>query len=185
MRQQSLDVQAAAEQRGGSGGGLQPPWGAALLSEEERQRGVSFWGSGARVHALAHRLRNGQPVKAAFLGGSITAGSGVADTKACYASRFAQWLNATFPHRCEGLCRRLHGQDSRLQQQGGWQAAGTAPTSPPPPPRPCRDHAFENRGTPAAQSMFAAPCVDQLVPPVRATPGPAASCIQWPLLSSC
>lgn len=60
--------------------GLQPPqlnttW-APLLTPEELQRGITYYGSGARLRRLARLLLDGQPVKAVAIGGSVTAAYG-------------------------------------------------------------------------------------------------------------
>ena len=73
-----------------------------MFTEEERLRGLSYLGGGARMRAFARRLLDGQPIKAVFLGGSITAGSGAGDVPFTFVSRFAQYLNASFPLRCVG-----------------------------------------------------------------------------------
>lgn len=80
--------------------GLQPPkmpW-APLLTGEEQGKGVSHYGGGARLRAVAAKLLAGQPVKAFTLGGSVTYGHGVDDLSLAYSSLFFRYLNETFPH---------------------------------------------------------------------------------------
>lgn len=95
---------------------LELPWGPPLFTDEERLRGMSYLGGGARMRAFACKLMGGGPVKVVFLGGSITAGRGAGDeAKLSYVPRFARYLNATFPARwgwrhsngweCKGACR--------------------------------------------------------------------------------
>lgn len=79
---------------------LELPWGPPLFTEEERMRGMSYLGGGARMRALACKLMGGGPAKVVFLGGSITAGRGAGDEAVLsYVPRFAAYLNATFPTR--------------------------------------------------------------------------------------
>ena len=60
---------------------MQLPWDPAL-SREELRRGQMYFGSGARLHKLAHKLLAGQPIKAVALGGSIT-GKGTQEGLRC------------------------------------------------------------------------------------------------------
>jgi hypothetical protein len=69
---------------------MEMPW-QAVLTEEERARGISFYGSGGRLRAVGRRLLEGQPIHVHLLGGSITA-------QGRYAELLAAWLNASFPH---------------------------------------------------------------------------------------
>ena len=67
------------------------PWREAL-TEKERRRGITYYGSGDRLQALGRRLLQGRPVSIHLIGGSITfAGK--------YAAQVMQWLNASLPHR--------------------------------------------------------------------------------------
>jgi hypothetical protein len=63
------------------------------------ERGLSYYGSGARLRAVAAKLLAGKPIKAYTLGGSVTFGKGASEERFNYANRFFQFLNATFPHR--------------------------------------------------------------------------------------
>ena len=78
---------------------LQLPW-APILTPEEVQQGTTFYGGGARLRRMAAKLRAGRPVKVVTLGGSVTYGHGVEDLSLSYPSRFFQFINASFPHRC-------------------------------------------------------------------------------------
>jgi hypothetical protein len=78
---------------------LRLPW-PPLFSEEEVQRGTAYYGSGARLRRVAAKLLNGQPITVVTLGGSVTSGSGVPTPQQNYASRFFQFINSSFPHRC-------------------------------------------------------------------------------------
>ena len=71
----------------------------ALLTRDELLRGMAFYGTGRRLQRMARKLLDGQPVKVAMLGGSITKGSGASGPEASYPSRFFEALNASFPHR--------------------------------------------------------------------------------------
>ncbi len=75
------------------------PW-EPLLTTAELRRGLAYYGSGARLQALASKLLAGQPVKVYALGGSVTGGGGSSHAPArAYVSRFFKWINTTFPHR--------------------------------------------------------------------------------------
>lgn len=77
---------------------LDLPW-EPLLTTAELRRGLAYYGSGARLQALASKLLAGRPVKVYTLGGSVTGGGGSSYAPAtAYVSRFFQWINATFPH---------------------------------------------------------------------------------------
>ena len=122
---------------------LRVPWGP-LLTQQEALRGLSYYGSGARIQAVASKLLAGQPIKARgavatghgggrcagpaarlrlrrlrprshaacawaacrlplqvfTLGASVTRGIGTTDRKYSYASRFFEFINAAFPHKC-------------------------------------------------------------------------------------
>lgn len=78
---------------------LQLPW-APLLTAEEVQQGTTYYGGGARLRAVAAKLLAGQAIKVFTLGGSVTYGHGVEDLTLSYPSRFFQFINASFPHRC-------------------------------------------------------------------------------------
>ena len=82
-----------------TGGGAVPPLPPPLLGEEDQQRGITYYGSGARLRALAAKLLAGRPIRAYVVGGSVTFGHGVEDSRLCFASRFFSAVNATFPHR--------------------------------------------------------------------------------------
>jgi hypothetical protein len=62
-----------------------------VLREEERHRGMSFYGSGGRVRRLGQRLLDGQPITVHMIGGSITA-------HGLYPSLLMSWINSSFPH---------------------------------------------------------------------------------------
>ncbi|KAI3430747.1 hypothetical protein D9Q98_009159 [Chlorella vulgaris] len=71
-------------------GRLRIPW-TEVLREEERHRGMSFYGSGGRVRRLGQRLLDGQPITVHMIGGSITA-------HGLYPSLLMSWINSSFPH---------------------------------------------------------------------------------------
>ncbi|KAL4442042.1 hypothetical protein ABPG77_011303 [Micractinium sp. CCAP 211/92] len=82
------------------------PW-EPLLTTAELRRGLAYYGSGARLQALAGKLLAGQPVKVYALGGSVTGGGGSSHAPArAYVSRFFKWINTTFPHREHVLVNR-------------------------------------------------------------------------------
>lgn len=70
---------------------IQPTW-AAVLTEEEAQRGLAYQGSGNSVRRVAGKLLRGEPVQVFTLGGSVTVG-------ASWARLVFDALNASFPHR--------------------------------------------------------------------------------------
>lgn len=75
-----------------------PPW-QPLLRPAELQRGLAFYGSGARIQRVAARLLAGEPIKAFTIGGSVTRGAGASSPDTTFAERFFAFLNSTFPHR--------------------------------------------------------------------------------------
>ncbi|KAL4429381.1 hypothetical protein ABPG77_005155 [Micractinium sp. CCAP 211/92] len=74
------------------------PW-KPLLSHRDVRRGLSYYGSGDRLQALLAKLQAGRPIKAYTLGGSVTKGQGASAPEKGYASRFFEFINATWPHR--------------------------------------------------------------------------------------
>ncbi|PRW60976.1 hypothetical protein C2E21_0414 [Chlorella sorokiniana] len=74
------------------------PW-EPLLTREELLRGLSYYGTGARLQAVAAKLLAGQPIKVYTLGGSITRGGGARSEELKYVARFFNAINASFPHR--------------------------------------------------------------------------------------
>lgn len=87
---------------------LQPPqlnttW-APLLTPEELQRGITYFGSGARLRRLARLLLDGQPVKAVVIGGSVTAMAG----PECAGAGGAPCLCACGAALAAALLRRTH-----------------------------------------------------------------------------
>ncbi|KAL4447553.1 hypothetical protein ABPG75_004772 [Micractinium tetrahymenae] len=76
---------------------LAVPWGP-LLTQEEAERGLSYWGSGERLKKVAAKLVAGKPIKVYTLGASVTRGIGTTDRRYSYASRFFEYINSTFPH---------------------------------------------------------------------------------------
>ncbi|KAL4440672.1 hypothetical protein ABPG77_000381 [Micractinium sp. CCAP 211/92] len=79
--------------------GLPPPPWRPLLRSEELQRGLAFYGSGARIQRVASKLLAGHPIKAFTIGGSVTRGAGASSPDRSFPERFFAFLNATFPHR--------------------------------------------------------------------------------------
>lgn len=75
-----------------------PPW-QPLLEPHVLQRGLAYYGSGARIERVAGKLLDGQRIKAFTIGGSVTSGAGASDVSRNYASRFFHFINTTFPHR--------------------------------------------------------------------------------------
>lgn len=90
---------------------LTVPWGP-LLTQEEAERGLSYWGSGERLKRFAAKLMAGKPVKVYTLGASVTRGIGTTDRQYSYASRFFQYINSTFPHRHHEFVNRGIGGTS-------------------------------------------------------------------------
>ena len=77
----------------------QLPW-PPLLTEEEVQRGTTYYGSGNRLRRVAKKLLAAQPIKVFMLGGSVTAGGGaVVHPDNEFADRLFQFINSSFPHR--------------------------------------------------------------------------------------
>jgi hypothetical protein len=74
------------------------PW-KPLLNAPQLRRGLSFYGSGARIEHVAAKLLAGEPIVAVTLGGSVTRGSGASDSSKNYPSRFFDFIRATFPHK--------------------------------------------------------------------------------------
>ncbi|KAL4444661.1 hypothetical protein ABPG77_002478 [Micractinium sp. CCAP 211/92] len=70
------------------------------LSRQHMLRGlVSHGGDGARARRALARLASGQPIRVAFMGGSITIGTGsskIGETD--YVSTVFRWIRETFPH---------------------------------------------------------------------------------------
>lgn len=148
-----------------------PPW-RAVLSPAQLRRGLPFYGSGARIEAMAAKLLAGQPIKAFTLGGSVTRGAGASSEAATYPARFFQFLNATFPHR---YALRLWGHAGLccVSLNGSRRTAGVLPArSDPAPRRPlralppwrCRAHVLQNKGIGATTSGLYSVCAEQMVP---------------------
>lgn len=77
----------------------QLPW-APLLTDDERARGITHYGSGARMRRVAAKLLRGQPIKAFTVGGSVTFGHGVPDAQLqSYPARLFQFVEANYPNR--------------------------------------------------------------------------------------
>lgn len=77
---------------------LRMPW-APLLTAEEVKRGLAYYGSGARLEAVAAKLMAGRPIKIFTLGGSVTKGQGASSPEAAYPSRLFEFINANFPNK--------------------------------------------------------------------------------------
>eukprot|EP00887_Chlorella_sp_A99_P006691 scaffold3.g6691.t1 len=76
---------------------LQPPW-PPVLPPEAMRRGLGTLGSGDRLLRLAARLRAGQPLRVATLGGSVTRGAGAtSQLNSSYPPQLERLLNACFP----------------------------------------------------------------------------------------
>ncbi|PSC75343.1 hypothetical protein C2E20_1137 [Micractinium conductrix] len=89
-------------------GGVPPPlpWACVLMPKQLR-RGLSYYGSGARIERLAARLLSGEAITAVTIGGSVTLGRGASDEAATsYAALFFRYLNETFPHRDHQLLNK-------------------------------------------------------------------------------
>jgi hypothetical protein len=84
---------------------LRLPW-PALLTEEEVQRGTTYYGSGARLRRVAEKLLAGQPIKVYMLGGSVTDGGGVRKQEQAYTSLLSQFINYSYPNRWVAASRR-------------------------------------------------------------------------------
>lgn len=74
------------------------PW-EPVLNASQLRRGLSFYGSGARIERVAAKLLAGQPIVAVTLGGSVTRGAGASNISRNYPSRFFDFIRATFPHK--------------------------------------------------------------------------------------
>lgn len=107
VKAQSLDSAPAAE-AGGAGAvesgkpapPLQLPWGPALLSDEERLRGQSFYGSGARLRKLGEKLLAGQPIQVrAAVAGWLVGGPKTGSVAGCQHTRCHCPLPAGLPAR--------------------------------------------------------------------------------------
>lgn len=97
---QALATQGALEAAQQACHYIVEPWmpgEGALLTDEERKRGVTYAGSGTRLRTFAGKLLAGQPVRVAAVGGSITAGHGAQVEAVSYPWLFFSFLNATFP----------------------------------------------------------------------------------------
>ena len=139
------------------------PW-PPRLAQHEVERGISYYGSGDRLRAVAAKLLAGQPIKAFTMGGSVTAGTGASDQRFCYASRFFEFLNTTFPQRCEewmsGIMVHAMGIVSLCSRIAGSKPAVS-------PLLQCRDHVLVNKGIGATSSGIFAACTERMVPNVR------------------
>ncbi|PNH03065.1 hypothetical protein TSOC_010906 [Tetrabaena socialis] len=65
----------------------------------ERLAGITYVGHAARLRLVLERVRQGEAVRLAALGGSITCGQGAGGPDLTYAAIFANWLNAAMPPR--------------------------------------------------------------------------------------
>jgi lysophospholipase L1-like esterase len=77
---------------------LRVPWGP-LLTQEEAQRGLAYYGSGQRLQAVVNKLMAGKPIKVFTLGASVTRGIGTTDRKHSYANRLFEYIAHAFPHK--------------------------------------------------------------------------------------
>ncbi|KAL4421052.1 hypothetical protein ABPG77_007527 [Micractinium sp. CCAP 211/92] len=91
--------------------GLRMPW-APLLTAEEVKRGLAYYGSGARLEAVAAKLMAGRPIKIFTLGGSVTKGQGASSPEAAYPSRLFEFISANFPHEGHQLINKGVGATS-------------------------------------------------------------------------
>lgn len=162
------------------------PW-RVLTTEEERLRGMTYYGSGQRLQRVASKLLAGRPIKLATLGGSVTLASFLHRQGRSYSALLFRFVNESFPHRqgCRGglpgclqPCSAVraaradgHHADARQRLCAAWvkwllpacmarRAARPAPTG------PCSGHVLHNGGMPGSSSAFFAPCVERLVPSV-------------------
>lgn len=90
---------------------LTVPWGP-LLTQQEAQRGLAYYGSGSRLQELAAKLVAGKPIKMFTLGASVTRGIGTTDRAFSYASRFFEFITTAFPHKKHKLINRGIGGTS-------------------------------------------------------------------------
>ena len=95
----------AAAAAGGGGGGLTDAWVQRLtvpwgpqLTQAEADRGLTYWGSGERMRALARKLLAGRPIKVFALGASVTRGIGTSDRRYSYAARLFEFVATAFPN---------------------------------------------------------------------------------------
>ena len=96
---------------------LKLPW-HAKLSEEEAQRGLSYYGSGNSLRRLAKKLLSGHPITVVAIGGSVTAAGGSDPAGVSYIARFFTYINATFPHA---------GHVLRNKGMGAWSSSQFEP----------------------------------------------------------
>ncbi|KAL4423959.1 hypothetical protein ABPG75_001260 [Micractinium tetrahymenae] len=73
------------------------PW-RALTTEEERQRGITYYGSGGRLRKVASKLLAGQPIKVTTLGGSVTVAGVLHRHGRSYSALLFRFINESFPH---------------------------------------------------------------------------------------
>ncbi|PSC71318.1 hypothetical protein C2E20_5316 [Micractinium conductrix] len=106
---------------------LRMPW-QPLLSASEVLRGLSYYGSGERMRALAAKLQAGEPIKAFTLGGSVTKGQGAAKPELGYPARLFQFINATWPHKDHQLVNKgIGGTSSGVYSACAEQMVGQDP----------------------------------------------------------
>ncbi|KAG2489898.1 hypothetical protein HYH03_011700 [Edaphochlamys debaryana] len=94
-----------------------------VLDLPERENGVTYRGTAARLRLLLERVRAGQAIRVGALGASITAGQGVGGHhELVYAGLFTRWLNAVFPPSLP-----LRESSALASLAGGAAAAGAGP----------------------------------------------------------
>ena len=163
------------------------PWDPMLAAEDVR-RGLTYYGSGKRLQAVAAKLLSGEPIKLFTLGGSVTKGQGASSTKAAYPYRLSEFINATFPHRCGAaprsrrvcspcvawhaseacVCARLSGM-AALQPGVAASPVGCGCLTAAAHARlrsACSGHTFVNKGVGATSSGIFTACVEKMVEPV-------------------
>ncbi|GFR51316.1 hypothetical protein Agub_g13681 [Astrephomene gubernaculifera] len=75
-----------------------PDLGYAFLTPlPERLAGITYTGHAARLRLVLERARNGEALRVAALGGSITFGQSAGGAHMSYAAMFVDWLNAALP----------------------------------------------------------------------------------------
>lgn len=155
------------------------PWDALLTAEEVR-RGLTYYGSGKRMQAVASKLLARKAIKVFALGGSVTKGQGASTTQAAFPSRLFEFINSTFPHRCAAAPRSSCMLATRrcmhvLQRSGSMVHIGrlNLPHKSAPLPCLCSGHTFVNKGVGATSSGIFTACVEQMVAPVGAARLPA------------
>lgn len=68
-----------------------------VLTDEMKKRSVASFGNPYRILRLFEKLRRGEEITFAAVGGSITQGYNASSPEGCYAALLARWLREKFP----------------------------------------------------------------------------------------